>query len=216
MYLGISLEGWLTIGAIVVGPLFAFAVQNWRDKRREHRNRKLDIYRRLLLTLKVPMAPSHVDAINSIPLEFSSDGKVMSTWRLYTSHLNSPQHARQPQQESEVNRWLEKKFDLLIDLTYEIGQNLGYKHIDKAHLRDNTYTPKGYADVEEQMRQIRESWLQVLNGQRYIPMTILGPVQVEGPLKLLDEIPAPVPALPQAAKAALPPMAPPAPPEDKR
>ncbi|MBZ5720089.1 MAG: hypothetical protein LAO03_06885 [Acidobacteriia bacterium] len=85
MFLGIKPEGWLTIIAIIVGPLLAFAVQQWRDQRRERRSRKIDIVRRLLLTLKVPMAPNHVDAINSIPLEFYSHPEIMSAWRLYTS-----------------------------------------------------------------------------------------------------------------------------------
>lgn len=109
MFLGIKFEGWLTIIAIIVGPLLAFAVQQWRDKRRERRSRKIDIFRRLLLTLKVPMAPNHVDAINSIPLEFYSHPEIMSAWRLYTSHLNDAARLR-----AEPQRWGEKKFDLLV------------------------------------------------------------------------------------------------------
>ncbi|HXY13349.1 MAG TPA: DUF6680 family protein [Terriglobales bacterium] len=196
MIFGIRLEGWLTIVAIILGPLLAFAVQNWRDERRERRNRKTEIFRRLLLTLKVPMAPSHVDAINSIPLEFSSEKKVLDAWKLYSSHLNVPQ---QPQQTSEqVARWAEKKFDLLIDLVYEIGQNLGgYDHLNKASLRDSIYVPKGYAESEEEMRQIRAQWLQVLKGERVLPVTMLGPVQIEKPLELLPEISPADQALPE-------------------
>jgi hypothetical protein len=203
MFLGIRLEGWLTIAAIILGPILAFAVQNWRDKRREQRNRKTEIFRRLLLTLKVPMAPSHVDAINSIPLDFSSDRKVLDAWKLYSSHLNVPQP---PQQTIEQGtRWLEKKFDLLVDLVYEIGQSLGgYDHLNKASLRDNTYVPKGYADTEEEMRQIRAQWLQVLKGERVLPMTMLGPVQVEKPMELLPEVSTARPVLPVAAQPSLP------------
>lgn len=178
MFLGIKLEGWLTILAIIAGPLLAFAVQNWRDGRRERRNRKLDICRKLILTLKVPMNPNHVDALNSIPLEFHSDKKVLDAWRLYVSHLN---HRSVPGE--DLTSWGEKKFDLLVDLVYEIGQALEYEHLDKALLRDNTYVPKGYGDVEEEWRQIRAAWLQVLNGQRPLVMTVLGTVQVEEPLE---------------------------------
>lgn len=198
MHLGISLEGWLTIGAIILGPLLAFAVQNVRDKRREARARKLDIFRRLLLTLKVPMAPSHIDAINSIPLEFHSHPETMRAWRLYTSHLND-----QAMVKAEPARWGEKKFDLLVDLVYQIGQNLDYDHIDKATLRDNLYVPKGYADAEDEWRQIRQAWLQLLNGLRPIAMTMVGPVQVEAPMKAAEEIA--VPHGSQEIKAALPP-----------
>lgn len=184
MYLGISLEGWLTITAIILGPLLAFGVQNWRDTRREKRNRKLEIFRKLILTVKVNMAPPHVDAINSIPLEFHSEEEVMKAWRLYTSHLNQREAVK-----ADPKGWGDRKFNLLVDLVHKIGQSLGYAHLDEAALRDNLYVPQGYADVEEEMRQIRASWLQVLNGQRSIPMTMLGPVQVERPLDLLPEIP---------------------------
>ncbi|MDR3722561.1 MAG: hypothetical protein P4L00_13245, partial [Candidatus Acidoferrales bacterium] len=71
----------MTILAIIVGPLLAFEVQRRRDNRRERRNRKLEIYRRLMMTLKARMAPSHVDAINSIQVEFQSDKKVLDAWR---------------------------------------------------------------------------------------------------------------------------------------
>lgn len=187
--------------AIIVGPLLAFAVQHWRDNRRERRNRKLEICRKLILTLRVPMNPNHVDAINSIPLEFHADKNVLNAWRLYSSHLNQPQ--RSPSQNDEqAKRWLEKKFDLLVDLVYEIGQTLDYEHLDKALLRDNLYVPKGYEDVEQEWQQIRAAWLKVLNGQRPLVMTVVGPIQVEEPLKQVQEITVaqtrPAPALPPA------------------
>jgi hypothetical protein len=196
MFLGIKLETWLTIIAIIIGPLLAFEVQRVRDNRRERRNRKLEIYRKLMLTVKVPMAPSHVDALNLIPLEFNAkigaDKNVLDAWRLYTSHLNNRQKADQ--------HWLDKKFDLLVDLVYLIGQSLGYTDINKATIRDNTYLPQGYVDVESEWHQIRKAWLEVLNGQRPIPMTMLGPVHLKEPMPLVEEI-----ALPRSTQPALPP-----------
>lgn len=203
MFLGISLEGWLTISAIIVGPVLAFAVQNWRDKRREERNNKLQIYRKLILTLKVNMAPTHVDAINSVPLEFHTEAEVMKAWRLYTSHLNQRELVK-----ADPKGWGDRKYNLLVDLVHKVGQTLGYSHLDEAALRDNLYVPQGYSDMEEEMRQIRAAWLQVLNGQRSIPMTVLGPVQVEEPLGLLPVMTEARPELrapAQAAQPALPP-----------
>jgi hypothetical protein len=196
MFLGIKLEGWLTIAAIILGPLLAFAVQNWRDKRHERDLRKTDIFRRLLLTLKVPMAPNHVDALNSIPLEFYSHAEIMSAWRLYTSHLNDGARLR-----AEPQRWGEKKFDLLVDLVCKIAKTLDYDHIDAATLRDNLYVPKGYQDVEEQGQQMRAALLEMLNGQRPLPMTVVGPVQVEQPMQPVAELP----LAQQPARPALPP-----------
>jgi hypothetical protein len=196
MFLGIKLEGWLTIAAIILGPLLAFAVQNWRDKTRERERRKMDIFRRLLLTLKVPMAQNHVDALNSIPLEFHSHAEIMRAWRLYTSHLNDGAMLR-----ADNQGWGRRKFDLLVDLVGKIANTLDYEHIDAATLRDNVYVPQGYQDVEEQWRQIREAWQQVLNGQRPLSMTMVGPIQVEPPMQPVPELPVQAvraPALPPA------------------
>lgn len=197
MWLGIKLEGWLTIAAIILGPLLAFAVQNWRDKGRERERMRLEIFRKLLLTVRVAMAPNHVDALNSIPLEFYSDADIMRAWRLYTAHLNDYAALR-----ADGQRWADRKFELLVDLVEKIAAVLGYKHIDAATLRVNVYVPQAYQDVEEQWRQIREAWLQVLNGQRPVPMTMVGPVQVDQPMPLIPELPI---AQPQAAP--LPPHA---------
>lgn len=200
MFLGIRLEAWLTIIAIIVGPLLAFAVQHWRDKRRERESRKIDIFRRLLLTLKVPMAQNHVDALNSIPLEFYSYSEIMSAWRLYSSHLGAAAMLK-----AEPQRWGEKKFDLLVDLVVKMAKALDYDHIDAATLRDNVYVPQGYQDVEEQWRQIREAWQQVLNGQRPLAMTMVGPIQVEQPMQPVQELLPEPHREPQPARPALPP-----------
>lgn len=196
MFLGMKLEAWLTILAIMVGPLLAFAVQNWRDARRERRGRKLEIFRKLMMTVKVPMNPGHVDAINSIPVEFCDDKAVLDAWRLYASHLNE----RHPPG-YDLKHWADRKFDLLVDLVYLIGQVLGYGGIDKAAIRDNTYVPQGYADVENEWLQIRRAWLDVLNGRRPLPMTMVGPVQVEPMMRALEELPPKAPAPPAALPA---------------
>jgi len=203
MFLGIKLEGWLTICAIVLGPIVALIIQNWRDRMREKRSKKRQIFHQLLLTLKVPMAPRHVDALNSVPLEFYSDSKVMQAWRLYTSHLNDSHMLK-----NNGIRWGERKYELLIDLAFEMAASLNYNHIDKATMRDNLYVPQGYADQEEEFRQMRLTLLQVLRGERPIPTTVVGPVQVEEPLKLVEELliqehssPIPLPTGQQSAEA---------------
>jgi hypothetical protein len=197
MALGIKLEGWLTITAILVGPLLAFLIQNWRDNHQSHFTRKLEIYRKLMLTLKVPLNPNHVDAINGIPVEFYAEKEVLAAWRIYASHLN------QRAQPGEINRWADKKFDLLIDLVFEIGKSLGYEKIDKAALRDQTYVPQGYANVEAENEAIRKAMLELLMGKRPLPVTMLGPVQTELPLPLVAESTAriaPLQALPVPEK----------------
>jgi hypothetical protein len=164
-------------------------VQRNSEERREHRKRKLEIFRKLMITLKVPLNPNHVDALNMIPVEFHPDRKadkeVLAAWRVYASHLNQRTNGA-----DQLARWGEKKFDLLIDLVHVMGRSLGYD-IDKAAIRDNMYVPQWYIDVEEQWKGIRTSWLEVLNGERPLSMTMVGPVYLEKPLELPRELPAP-------------------------
>jgi hypothetical protein len=195
MWFGIKFEGWLTIAAIVMGPVLAFTIQHLRDERREVRTRKRQIFQQLLLTLKAPMAPRHVDALNSIPLEFHSVPAVMQAWRELTSHFKDSHMLK-----NNDRGWGEKKYELLISLAYEIGKSLGYGHIDKAALRDNIYAPRGYEDNEEQFRQLRTALLKVLRGEHPIPTTMVGPVQVEPPLSALAEIPPQQPSFPNGTK----------------
>jgi hypothetical protein len=200
MVFGIKPEVWLSVVAIIAGPLFALWIQRNSDDRRELRKRKLEIFRKLMITLKVPLNPNHVDAINMIPVEFhasrKADKEVLAAWRVYASHLN-----QRTGDGEQLARWLEKKFDLLVDLVHVMGRSLGYD-LDKAAIRDNMYVPQGYEDIENQWRRIRAAWLEVLNGERPLPMTMVGPVHLEKPLELPNEIAEPdVPLrLPPAGK----------------
>ena len=82
----------------------------------------------------------------------------------------------------------EKKFDLLVELLYLMAQSLDYKDIDKAAIRDYTYVPQGYANRESEDQQMRKALSEVLGAQRPLTVTMLGPVQVEQPMKLVEEI----------------------------
>jgi len=68
--------------------------------------------------------------------------------------------------------------------------------MDKTTLRDHIYVPQGYEDNEEQFRQMRTTLLQVLRGERPIPTTMVGPVQVEAPLPAPETLPRPPALLP--------------------
>jgi hypothetical protein len=200
MLWGIKLEGLLTIVAIVLGPILALLVQRLQDNHREAEKRRRQIFHQLLLTLRAPMAPKHVDAINSVPLEFYANKDIIEAWRLYTVHLYDNQFLK-----SNSARWGEKKFELLIDLAHKMGNSLGYHHIDKATMSNNIYIPQGYENIETQFQELRTILLQVLKGQRPIPVTAVGPVQVEAPL---PKPPGPPPTTTGDSKSLPPPNTP--------
>src|SRR2546422_225122 len=71
-FLGIRLEGWLTILAIILGPIVALALQRYSERRREKQQRQLTIFKELMATRAAKVSQRHVDALNAIEIEFAS------------------------------------------------------------------------------------------------------------------------------------------------
>jgi hypothetical protein len=69
------LEG-LNLAAIFLGPIGALQVSAWLERRRSHRERQLSVYRALMATRATPTSPQHVEALNTIDVEFSRSGKA--------------------------------------------------------------------------------------------------------------------------------------------
>lgn len=61
---------WLTILALIVGPIAAVQTQVWLERRRERGNRKLEIFKTLMRARGSPLSREHVDALNTLTLEF--------------------------------------------------------------------------------------------------------------------------------------------------
>src|ERR1700676_578508 len=116
-------DQWLTVvtvAAIVVSPIVALEVQKRLDDRRASLDRKMSIFRKLMTTRATQMSPAHVEALNGIEVEFYAtsgpDKKVLDAWRLYINQLNAP-----PGDGAALNRWVDKKGALLIDLLYQMA-----------------------------------------------------------------------------------------------
>src|SRR5579862_8591689 len=115
-WLGISLEAWLTIVAIILGPILALGAQRVLDWLREKRNRKLRLFRELMVTRYMRLSPRHVEALNMVPLEFKNEGnekKVLDAWKEYLDHLGTDST-------QDTNAWAKTGFDLLVDLLFEM------------------------------------------------------------------------------------------------
>jgi hypothetical protein len=76
----------LTIIAIIAGPIAAIQIQVYLEKRRELLRRKIQVFRELMITRNLTLAPRHVEALNGIQMEFSGDEKtekdVIDAWQL--------------------------------------------------------------------------------------------------------------------------------------
>lgn len=62
----------LMIAATAFSPLIAVQVTRHLDDRNEERDRKLKVFKTLMSTRAYNLAPAHVQALNTIDLEFSA------------------------------------------------------------------------------------------------------------------------------------------------
>jgi hypothetical protein len=166
-WLGISLEAWLTIVAIILGPILALFAQRALDWIREKKNRKLRLFRELMVTRYMRLSPRHVEALNMVPLEFKDEGgekKVLDAWKEYLDHLGTDSS-------QDVNAWGKKGFDLLVDLLFEMSSSLGYD-FEKLRIKKEMYSPKLFADVEAEWHTLRKQLVELTDGtgRRKLPI----------------------------------------------
>ena len=151
--------------ALLLGPIIAVQITEHLRKAEDARKRKIHIFRTLMATRSSNLNYSHIEALNLVEIEFNSskreEKKIVDCWRLYIAHLNAKDYP--------PPNWENRRKELLIDLLYEISNLLGYAH-DKSQIQSGAYYPQGYVNVENENTETRQLWLDVLRGNRKIPM----------------------------------------------
>jgi hypothetical protein len=147
---------WITVAAIIVGPVFALFAQRALDWIREKKTRRVQLY---LTAMSFRATWLHVDslrALNSIDTVFSkrSDKPIRDAWAKVIAHANT----KQPDMETDpvgYRAWNDRMFDLRIDLYQVMGATVGYKHtVD--YLKTQVYYPKYHVDAEQEGIAIRK------------------------------------------------------------
>ena len=146
----------LTIAAIFLGPIVAIRISEILQGRREAKNRKLELFKRLMATRAAGLSGGHVEALNLIDIEFRDHRNVLDAWKAYHDHLNTPQVPT-------IEAWVLRSSDFLTDLLAEMGTTLAYS-FDKTHIRRGAYYPRGYGEAESDHIDIRRAMLQLLAG----------------------------------------------------
>lgn len=170
-WLGISLESWLTLIAIVIGPFLALLFQRWLDNLRQRRDRQVRVFRELMITRTQRLTSRHVEALNALTLEFRSGGKdkkIFNAWRAYLEHLGTDATKDSP-------KWIQKGGELLVELLYEMSQRLGPK-LDKSRIEKEVYLPQLFNVVENEQAALRQRFLELLDGKgtRKLPVSVFG------------------------------------------
>ena len=162
-----TLTDTLIILATALSPVIAVQVTRFLDDRNEERGRKLRIFKTLMATRAYNISPAHVEALNSIDLEFSVkktlEKSVLDVWQQYLDHLGNLQ--------MEPGAWNIRRVDLLVELLYAMGKCVGYD-FNKTQIKNGTYSPTAHGRIEDEQSHIRSMTIELLEGKRVLPMHV--------------------------------------------
>lgn len=81
---------WLTLLALILGPVSAVGITLWIEGQRRRRESRLVVLRQLIATRHLPGDPMYSTAINLIPVEFNDDRAVMEAYKAYQAAVSQP------------------------------------------------------------------------------------------------------------------------------
>jgi hypothetical protein len=168
-WLGISVEGWLTIAAVILGPILALAAQRVLDNLREEHTRQERVFRELMITRAQRLSPRHVEALNAVPLEFRKthrNKRILATWKAYLDHLGTDAT-------KDLPVWIRTGTEKLVELLCEMSKRVGPK-IEKLSIETEVYLPTMFNTIENEQQAVRQQILEVLDGRgtRKIPVAV--------------------------------------------
>ncbi|MDE0147330.1 MAG: hypothetical protein OXM58_03075 [Rhodospirillaceae bacterium] len=152
-----------TILAIILGPIFAVLVTRYVDKQRASETRKMDIFRTLMRTRKMPIHFEHVGALNLIEIEFANETRIISAWKKYLQNLS--ENPPQALSGSELQAFEKKRDSLLTKLIYEIATSLDFR-VEQLDILEGNYLPQGWDDDAREQKLARQGLIEVLQGRR--------------------------------------------------
>lgn len=181
-----TIEAYLTIFAILSGPVIAVFITRLLDDLREKKARRLEVFKTLMRTRRTPIFPEHVGALNLIELEFSENKDVIARWKDLLKHF-ADQHVRREEElvndtlsMQEQNNRNEKFYErlakerqaLLAKLLHSMAKALKFK-IEQLEIFEGGYTPQGWGDVETAQRIARQYLVDLYEGKKALPMALV-------------------------------------------
>jgi uncharacterized protein DUF6680 len=120
-----------------------------------------------MATRATPLAPTHVNALNSIDSVFHRrrDRKVREAWEKALQHINVATDAA-----NLPPGWIERLNDLKADLYQVMGKAIGY-HYSLDYLKRQIYLPRHFTDADLANATIRLTLAKVLtpDGIKIVP-----------------------------------------------
>ncbi|WP_286909324.1 DUF6680 family protein [Roseovarius sp.] len=183
---GVTILGVATAGAALIGPALAVWITRMSDDRKEVRARRMDIFRTLMRTRKMPIHFDHVGALNLIEIEFAKDADVIAAWKNYLKNLSERLPA-DANKDDEI-AFSKARENLLTKLIYEISKVLKFK-VEQLDILEGNYIPQGWNDDDWEQKIVRKALIDVLGGRRPLLIQPHTPSQKNGPYPAAPEVP---------------------------
>jgi hypothetical protein len=106
-----------------------------------------------------------------IPIEFYGDRKakpILEAWRSYHAHLSMPLL----ETEAERILWSNTRAELFVTMLHVMAKYFKYD-FDPTFIRTTAYTPRAHGLLEDEGLEMRRLLLEVLRGQRSLPIAQL-------------------------------------------
>lgn len=178
MHLGEFWLGLATLFAVLVGPVLAVLVTRYIDERRAARQRKLDIFKTLMRTRRMPVHFEHVGALNLVEVEFVDEPKVVEAWKNYLNNLG--EQLPSLEQKERHDAAIKRRDGLLTKLIYEISRVLKFR-VEQLEILEGNYVPQGWSDDDWEQRLVRRGLLNVLSNKSPIAIQVHQPTGGNSP-----------------------------------
>jgi hypothetical protein len=155
-----------TIVAIIYGPIRAVEITRKRDIERDAEMRKRLILSALMRTRKMVVHPDHVGSLNQIQLEFFGHAAVIAAYRSYIANLSEAV----PAPGNNLQNFLARRNDLFFDLLHLIAVASDVP-MDRHELDRLSYVPLGWQNDENEIKAVRNSLIEVLQGRKPLHVT---------------------------------------------
>jgi hypothetical protein len=163
----------LTILAVLIGPIVALQLQRLQERKRELEQRKLWVFRTIMSNRATILNSNYVQALNLIDIDFAGNNKkdkaVRTAWKILLDHLSPP--SGQSRSEAEIIASNERADNLRVSLMKTMAEALHYE-FDEVQIKKGIYLPSGHTNMENEQNLLRKRVLEVLNGNRRLPVGV--------------------------------------------
>jgi hypothetical protein len=147
-------KDWLTLVALLLGPICAVVVTLWHQSRTEKRAAKQGLFLRLMSHRKsIPISQEWVQGLNLIDVVYADHPKVVGLWHQMYDVFHTP-----PLNEEKVQH-------ARLELLSAMAKALGYKALQQTDI-DKFYVPQAHSDQAGRIYEVQSEFLRVLKASK--------------------------------------------------